>query len=188
MCNITAWFSTKQNLLFCNSFFFLFLNIKQTNNGIFSNKTGENFHLAKTSWKVRVRILNRVYNYYFHNLVKAKKRETKSILIDEKNYTNLVIYFTIYVHSKSIKMLSLYYHELTGKVKESLSCDFIVSNNLEVDLEFILIANTNTFFLLSCLSSCHLHFLWFYRGYPKSTFSFFMSLWLWTLTNYFLIK
>ena len=35
-----------------------------------------------------------------------------------KNYKDLVIYFTRYVHGKSIKMLSLYYHELMGKVKE----------------------------------------------------------------------
>ena len=28
-----------------------------------------------------------------------------------------MIYFTRYVHSKLIKMLSLYYHELMGKVK-----------------------------------------------------------------------
>ena len=38
--------------------------------------------------------------------------------IDEKNYKDLVIYFTRYVHSKSIKMLSLYYHKLMAKAKE----------------------------------------------------------------------
>ena len=54
----------------------------------------------------------------FDNLVKAKKKlETENILIHEKNYKDLVIYFTRYVHSKLIKMLSLYYHELMGKVK-----------------------------------------------------------------------
>ena len=55
---------------------------------------------------------NRVYDYYFDNLIKAKKLETKKILIDEKNLKDLVIYFTRYVHSKSIKMLSLHYLEL----------------------------------------------------------------------------
>ena len=55
---------------------------------------------------------NRVYDYYFGNLIKAKKLETKKILIDEKNLKDLVIYFTRYVHSKSIKMLSLHYLEL----------------------------------------------------------------------------
>ena len=29
-----------------------------------------------------------------------------------------MIYFTKYVHSKSIKMLILHYHELTGKTEE----------------------------------------------------------------------
>ena len=51
-----------------------------------------------------INIKNRVYNYYFDNLVNAKKFETKNILIDEKNYEDLVIYFTRHVHSKSINM------------------------------------------------------------------------------------
>ena len=54
-----------------------------------------------------INIKNRVYNYYFVNLVKAKKLENKNISIDEKNYKDLVIYFTRYVQSKPIKMLSL---------------------------------------------------------------------------------
>ena len=41
-----------------------------------------------------INIKNRVYNYHFDNLVKAKKLETKNILIDEKNYKDLTIYFT----------------------------------------------------------------------------------------------
>ena len=44
-----------------------------------------------------VNIKNRVYNYYFDNLVKAKKLETKNLLIDEKNYKDFVIYFTRYL-------------------------------------------------------------------------------------------
>ena len=36
--------------------------------------------------------------------------------IDEKNYKDLTIYFTRYVHSKSIKMLSLHYHKLMKKL------------------------------------------------------------------------
>ena len=51
--------------------------------------------------------------------MKAKKKlETRNILIDEKNFKNLVIYFTRYFHSQSIIILSLYYHELMGNVKE----------------------------------------------------------------------
>ena len=58
---------------------------------------------------------NRVYNYHFDNLIKAKKLETKNKLIDEKNYKDLTIYFTRYAYRKSIKMLSLHYHEFIGK-------------------------------------------------------------------------
>ena len=50
--------------------------------------------------------------------VLAKKLETKTILINEKIYEDLAIYFTRYDHGKSIKMLSLYYHELVGKIEE----------------------------------------------------------------------
>ena len=36
-----------------------------------------------------ISIKNRVYNYYFHNLIKAKKLEIKSILIEEKYYIRI---------------------------------------------------------------------------------------------------
>ena len=49
---------------------------------------------------------------------KKKKIETKNILIDEKNVKDLGTCFTRYVHSKSIKMLSLHYPELMRKIKE----------------------------------------------------------------------
>ena len=49
---------------------------------------------------------------------KQKKLKLKTFSIDEKNYKNLVIYFIRYVHRKSIKMLSLYFLELTGKIEE----------------------------------------------------------------------
>ena len=45
-----------------------------------------------------INIKNRVYYYYFYHLIKAKKLKTKNILIDEKNYKDLVIYFARYVH------------------------------------------------------------------------------------------
>ena len=35
-----------------------------------------------------------------------------------KNYKDLVIYFTRYVHIKSIKMLNPHYHNLVGKLEE----------------------------------------------------------------------
>ena len=63
-------------------------------------------------------IKNRVDNYYFDYLIKAEKLEIKNILINEKNYWDLIIYFTIYDWGKSIQMLSLYYHEIMGKTEE----------------------------------------------------------------------
>ena len=66
----------------------------------------------------KINIKNRVYNYYFDNLIKAKKIETENNLMDEKNYKDLVIYFTRYIHSKSLKTLSMYYHGLMTKTEE----------------------------------------------------------------------
>ena len=63
-----------------------------------------------------INITNGICNYHFDNLVKAKKLKAKNFLIDKKNNKDLTIYFSIYVHSKSIKMLSLHYHELIGKM------------------------------------------------------------------------
>ena len=51
-----------------------------------------------------INIKNQLYNYYFDNLIKAKKIENKITLIDEKNYKDLMIDFAGYVYSKSIKM------------------------------------------------------------------------------------
>ena len=72
-------------------------------------------------YKTHVKEINlkdSVYNYYFGNSIWPKKLKTKNILMDEKNYENLVIYFTRYVGSKSVKMLSLHYHELMRKIEE----------------------------------------------------------------------
>ena len=70
-----------------------------------------------------INIKNRV-NHYLDNLIQSKKIGTKNISIDEKNYKDLVIYFTsTYVHKKSIKMLRLYYNELIGKIEECLMVD-----------------------------------------------------------------
>ena len=43
-----------------------------------------------------INIKNRVYNYYFDYLIKGKKNRNKNILIDEKNYKELIIYFYRY--------------------------------------------------------------------------------------------
>ena len=42
-------------------------------------------------------IKNQVCNCYCDNLIKTKKLEPKNILIVERNYKNLVIYFTRYL-------------------------------------------------------------------------------------------
>ena len=65
-----------------------------------------------------INVKNKVWNYYCDNLVKEKKLETKNILIDKKNWNDLVIYFTRYVHNKSKKTLGLHYHKLMEKIEE----------------------------------------------------------------------
>ena len=52
-----------------------------------------------------------VCNDYFDYLIKAKKIET---CFKE----NLVIYYTRYDHEKSVRILSLYYHELMEKIEQ----------------------------------------------------------------------
>ena len=55
----------------------------------------------------KIRIKSRAYSYYFDNLIKANKLEIKNILIDEKSYRDLVIYFTRYIHkiNKNVKFV-----------------------------------------------------------------------------------
>ena len=59
-----------------------------------------------------INIENQVYNYHFDNLVKTKKLETKNILINKKDYKDLVIYFIRYVHC-----------EFDKNVRPVLSCN-----------------------------------------------------------------
>ena len=66
---------------------------------------------------MHININNRVCNYS-NNLIESGKEETENILISEKNYKNLVIYFTSYVDSKQTKMLSLNHDELMGKIED----------------------------------------------------------------------
>ena len=64
MRNVTAWYSLllNQPAFYENKIrnfeihLFSILNTKQTNDGIFSNKAGENFNLAKIFLNVRVRL------------------------------------------------------------------------------------------------------------------------------------
>ena len=48
---------------------------------------------------------------------KQKNKKQKNIGINEKSYKHLKIYFTRYDRGKSIKMVSLYYHKLRGKIE-----------------------------------------------------------------------
>ena len=60
-----------------------------------------------TIYKMHINIKNRISNYS-HNLIKSEKLEIENFLMDEKNCKVLVIYFTNYASSKSIKILSLH--------------------------------------------------------------------------------
>ena len=64
-----------------------------------------------------INIKNRICNYS-NSLIESEKLETKNILINEKIYKDLVIYFTSCVNKKSMKMLNLHYHELLGKIEK----------------------------------------------------------------------
>ena len=63
-------------------------------------------------------INNKLQNHYFDYLIKAKKIETKNILINAKYYKYLVIYFTTCNRGKSVRILRLYNHELMGEIEE----------------------------------------------------------------------
>ena len=43
---------------------------------------------------------------FFRQLDQRKKLGTRNILLDEKNYKDLVIYLTEYIHNTWIKMLN----------------------------------------------------------------------------------
>ena len=52
----------------------------------------------------KINIKNHVCSYHCNNSIEAKKKADK-ILIDEKNFQDLMIYFSRYVRNKSIKIL-----------------------------------------------------------------------------------
>ena len=80
-------------------------------------------------------IKNRVYNYYFDNLVKARKSETKYFNGREK-HKDSVVYYTRYRHKISIRMTLftryiqiLDYHELIGNIEELDGKKYLVVND-----------------------------------------------------------
>ena len=94
---------------------------------------------------VYINIQNRICNNS-NSLTELENLETENILIDEKNYKDLVIYFTKYVSSKSIKILSLHYYELMGKIeaherkKHLIAEDYMLGTVLDKIKEIIGIA------------------------------------------------
>ena len=64
---------------------------------------------------------------------KKKKIEANKNLIDYKSYKVLTIYFPRYFHSKSIKILSLRYHELMKKIKEYEGKKYLMVNDCKLD-------------------------------------------------------
>ena len=76
----------------------------------------------------KISVKKGVYDYYFDNLVKLKNLDTKFILIDQKNYKSLMIYVTIYVDKKWIKLLSLNFHELVGKIEEHKGKKYLMAD------------------------------------------------------------
>ena len=59
-----------------------------------------------------------------------EKIVTKNVLIYEKNFKGLVICFTRYYNCKSIKMLSLYFYKLMGKIEEHEGTCLIVDYDM----------------------------------------------------------
>ena len=53
--------------------------------------------------------------------------------IKKKKNKDLVIYFTIYAHNKLLKMLSLHYYELLGKIKEHEGKKYLMVDNYILD-------------------------------------------------------
>ena len=51
-------------------------------------------------------------------IVQTKKNRNQKLVINDKSYKDLVIYFIRYDCGKAITILSLYYHELMGKIEE----------------------------------------------------------------------
>ena len=67
---------------------------------------------------MHISIKNSVHNHS-NDLIKPEEIEIKNILINQKNFKDLVIHFTGDVNCKSIKMLSLYFYKLMVKIDKN---------------------------------------------------------------------
>ena len=54
-------------------------------------------------------------------------------MTDEKNYKDLLIYFTRYIHTKLIKILILYYHELIEAIEEHGRKKYLIVDDFMLD-------------------------------------------------------
>ena len=81
-----------------------------------------------------INIKNQVCDVYFNNSIEAKKIETRNILVNEKNFKDLVICFTRYVNNKSIKTLRLHYDELIGKTEEHEGKKYLIVDDYMLDI------------------------------------------------------
>ena len=66
---------------------------------------------------MHIDVKNRIWNDS-QDLIKPGKKETNKFLINKNNFIDLMIYVTRYVNYKPIKIPSLCFHELMGKIKE----------------------------------------------------------------------
>ena len=82
--------------------------------------------------KMHINIKNLICNYS-NNLIESEKLETENILIFEEKYKDLVICFISYVNSKLIKMLSLHYDKLMGKIEEHEGKKYLIVDNYMLD-------------------------------------------------------
>ena len=64
-------------------------------------------------------------------IAKANKLETRNILIEEKNWR--ISQYILHVHRRLIKMLSLHYHKLVGKIKEHEGKKHLMVNDHMLD-------------------------------------------------------
>ena len=81
-----------------------------------------------------INIKNQVCDFYFNNSIEAKKIETRNILVNEKNFKDLVICFTRYVNNKSIKTLRLHYDELIGKIEEHEGKKYLIVDDYMLEI------------------------------------------------------
>ena len=104
MRNVTSWYSSFLNQpvflknKFCNFKIHLFsiFSTRQTNNGIFSNKAGKNFNLAKLFLKVRVRL------YLGSIISEVQNRVTHYDVTNRVTNSKICFFFLIFRVSNSI--------------------------------------------------------------------------------------